>query len=120
MKQKLEPGLLLTADDRRLARALELALARVERDLRDRPTLKTVRKLKLEITFRPDADEAGELDLVALSWAITEAIPKRQARAVVLQPCDGGGFLLNDLAPDNPKQTTLDEVPNYKEAARAQ
>lgn len=96
-------------DGGRIRAAFEQALRRVETDLKDRPGVKTKRKVELHMELTPVID-AGELDSVNVRFQIKDNVPKRESQAYNMKAVPGG-LLFNDLSPDDVRQATLDMAP---------
>lgn len=113
--QRFDLAALESLDGGRVARAFAHALSRCVEDCRDRPNLEEARKLKLELRCTPVADEeTGELAGVDLEFHVSENSPTRKSRPYTMRARAGGQLEFNDLAPDNPDQQTIDEVPMRK------
>lgn len=95
-------------DDGRISEAFDQAIARVKADLLDRPALGKPRTISLTVRFTPTADVDGNLAHVDMYCDVKEVVPKRESRRYVLT-AKRGELQLNDLSPENPNQTTLDE-----------
>ncbi len=107
--EKFSLQTLAEMDGGRIRLAFEAALKRLEADCKDRPGVKTARKLALLVSMEPVADD-GELDSVNVTFRITDTIPKRQSKAYNMQAVPGG-LLFNDASPDDVHQMSLDMAP---------
>lgn len=114
--QKFDLAALARMDDGRIAETLNQAIRRVRLDCEDRPALDAARKIKLTISIVPNADDAGNLDSVSVGFDIDEALPKRSSKNYMMVPRQGA-LLFNDLAPENPDQTTIPSLLSEDEEA---
>jgi hypothetical protein len=112
-------------DGGKIDAAFRLNLAEVLDDIRERPSLETARKITITVTVRPKCDGRGQLEDVRLSCDIGRGVPKEQSRELSMGlVADKGhlvGLLYNDLAPEDHRQGTLDDVPQQEtdDAARS-
>lgn len=104
---------LMTLDDGRLALAIDADVRQILGDLHDRPGDKTPRKLNIGISFRPYM-EGNEFAGAKIDWTTKPVIPKRQSRSIDAV-ADGDDLLFNSAAPENARQTTIHDFPNFNE-----
>ena len=97
----------------RMAEAFNQALARVYDDCKDRPELKTARKITLTVSMKPRAEQGGSLDTVDVAFDVKDNVPKRESRTYNMT-AGRGGLLWNELSPDEVRQKTLDMAPAPK------
>ncbi len=107
--EKFTLATLADMDGGRIRAAFEQALKRIEADCKDRPAVKTGRRLELVLTMTPIADY-GELDSVDVTFKIRESVPKRESKAYNMQAV-AGGLLFNDASPEDVRQKSLDMAP---------
>lgn len=107
--EKFNLATIADMDGGRIRAAFEQALARLEADLKDRPAVKTARKLELILDLTPVSD-GGELDSVNVKFRVKDNVPKRESKAYNMQAV-AGGLLFNDASPEDVKQKTLDMAP---------
>ncbi len=110
MRQELTLDTLKEWDNGRAAVAMKQALRRAVLDLEDRPGEKKVRKVTLTAELTPNMDENGDLDDVEIAFVIATTFPPRRTLPKPAMTDRQGRLIFNDLAPDNPAQTTLDEA----------
>lgn len=107
--EKFNLATIADMDGGRIRAAFEQALARLEADLKDRPAVKTARKLELILDLTPVSD-GGELDSVNVKFRVKDNVPKRESKAYNMQAV-AGGLLFNDASPEDVRQKTLDMAP---------
>lgn len=93
----------------RIRVAFEHALARCQDDCKDRPDLKTSRKIALVLHLEPVC-EKGRLESVDVTFKITDTIPKRESKSYNMKAV-AGGLLFNEASPDDVRQMTIDMAP---------
>jgi len=96
-------------DDGRIRTALEMALQRCIDDCRDRPGLKTARKLTLQLSLVPVMDDQNGLDSVDMGFVIHETAPKRKTKTFNMRAASEK-LLFNEVSPDDARQRTIDEL----------
>lgn len=97
-------------DGGRIAAALDREVGRCYDDCMDRPALEKPRKVTLEIVLMPEADDSGALASIDTKFKIKPAaLPAKESRAYNMLP-QNGELLMNELAPDNARQLTLDQT----------
>lgn len=107
--EKFDLATLADMDGGRIRVAFEAALRRLEADCRDRPGVKSARKLALLVQLEPVADD-GQLDSVNVTFRITDTVPKRESKAYNMAAVPGG-LLFNDSSPEDVHQMSLDMAP---------
>lgn len=100
-------------DGGRINEAFNQALRRCESDCRDRPGTGKARRITLVVDMLPICDDRAELESVNVAFRIAETIPKRESKTYNMRATTNG-LLFNELAPDDVRQTTLDDVPDLK------
>jgi hypothetical protein len=106
--ERFELSALSTIDGGRINAAFQQALARCEADCRDRPGTGKPRKIALVVTMTPLCDDSADLESVNVHFQITDTIPKRESKVYNMK-ADRKGLLFNELAPEDVRQTTIDE-----------
>lgn len=96
-------------DGGRIRLAFEHALARCQDDCKDRPDLKTSRKIALVLHLEPVC-EKGHLESVDVTFKITDTIPKRESKSYNMKAV-AGGLLFNEASPEDVRQMSLDMAP---------
>jgi hypothetical protein len=93
-----------------LKQAVEEALAEVGTDIIQRPNVDGARKVKVEITLKPDITTYGDraVNQPTIDWKVEESMPGHKGtttRAFV----EGGQLIINTGMPTggNPNQTTI-------------
>lgn len=95
-------------DAGKLAIEFRNQLERVKRDCLDRAGVKAPRKLSVVLSCLPDADEQGHLISVGIEAEVKVAVPvARTARVHAAVNEHEGGFVYEDLSPDDPRQRVL-------------
>jgi hypothetical protein len=100
-------------DNGRLARAVEQAIRKIVADCIDRPGLDSARKLGLTLTFKPFADDLGDVVAVNLDFEVKTSVPSTGREGLSLGVQKNGDLIFNTSAPDNVAQSTIfdgDEV----------
>lgn len=84
-------------------------MARLAKDMSDRPALKTKRKvtLTIEMTPRVDGDQAYGAEF---ALAVKTNLPEQKGGINVATFDRDGRLLFNDMSLDNPNQRTMDEL----------
>ena len=109
MIEKFQLSTLSKIDEGRVERAFDFALARLIADCKDRPALDEGRKLSLTITLTPVVGENGELETANATFQVVDTVPKRRSRTYNMKATPSG-LLFNEMAPEDVRQTTLDEA----------
>lgn len=80
---------------------------RVMKDIIDRPGEGGARKVKIEITFKPDVDDSGTLEGISLSTGVSSSLPKSTVTGISIgrDREEGGMFQASQM-----RQTGLDEA----------
>lgn len=112
MRRELKLENLIHMDGGRIAVAFDQALARLARDLEDRPGDDRARKVSLELELKPEIDTDGQYDDAKVQAQIKESIPNRKSKVIDLQPVRGGKLAFNDMSEDDARQHTFDELTN--------
>lgn len=112
--EKFTLATLAEMDGGRIKLAFEQAMKRCEDDCKDRPSVKTARKINLIVTLEPVPD-GNDLESVNVQFKITDSVPKRESKTYNMSAARGG-LLYNDVSPENVKQATLDMAPGPKAA----
>ena len=108
MLEKFSLAKLASLDSGRVAAAFDAALRRAQDDCKDRPALEEARTITLTLNALPVIDETeGEMHSVNLQFHITEKLPKRKSKTYNML-ADDAGLYVNELAPDDARQLTLD------------
>jgi hypothetical protein len=103
--QKFQLGSLANMDQGRLAVAFDMLLQRLIEDCKDRPELKTPRKLTLQVTVEPCTEQGG-LDSVNVAFQFKDTIPTRESRTYNMAVVRGG-VAFNEASPDVVRQMDL-------------
>jgi len=110
---------LAAIDHGKIDKAFRLNLLEVLGDLAERPALTKDRKITLTVNVQPRCDEHGQLTDVVLDCEVGRSVPKEQSRGFSMELlADKGrvsGLGYNDLAPEDHRQGTLDDVPEKGE-----
>lgn len=114
---KVSLGSIAELDAGRLAEAFQQEIAKVEHDLKDRPGLKGARTVSLVMTAKPISDARGELISVDLLFDVKSSTPKKSSQ-IYNAACGRNGLHVNDLSPDDVRQSTLDDVGEPKAVAQ--
>jgi hypothetical protein len=110
-RRELKLENLIHMDGGRIAVAFDQALARLAKDLDDRPGDDRDRLITLQMKLKPSMDEAsGQYEDAKVQVFITEKIPDRKSKVIDLQPVRGGKLAFNDLSEDDARQHTIDEI----------
>ncbi len=96
-------------DHGRIGEAFQQKLDQAVQDCEDRPGIKSGRVVSIKVMVKPKADEAGNLDSITLGHAIAYSEPKRESRLYSAKRVQGG-LVLNELAPHDVDQLTLDDA----------
>lgn len=95
-------------DSGRIGEALKLQLKRVIDDCKDRPTLKSARKIKLQIEISPTADpKTFDLDGVNMSFKINSTFPNQERVDLSLGVKKNGMLIYSEHSPDSIDQRTV-------------
>lgn len=94
-------------DNGRLAKAVEREIRRVVADCKDRSGLDSVRKVGLELSFIPFADETGDIVSVNLDFKVKSVVPPTAREGLSLGVQKDGQLTFSTAAPDNVAQTTI-------------
>lgn len=90
--------------------AFEHALKKVATDCLERPGTKAARKIVFTTNVVPILQQDGDVVDVEIDFTVQAKVPAWQTAAKPLAVTKVGGLLFNDLAMDNPRQRTVDEV----------
>lgn len=85
-------------------------IARILADLHDRPNLAAARKLAVEIQLTPRTGSAGTLEGTAVSFAVKATLPPQRTLGYDMGLKGTNALIFNDLAPENHRQRTIDEL----------
>jgi hypothetical protein len=94
-------------DNGRLAIAVEKAIRRIVADCRDRPGLDNARKMTLTLTFKPFADDLGDVVSINLDFDVKTAVPSTGREGLSLGVQKDGQLTFSTHSPDNVAQTTV-------------
>jgi hypothetical protein len=97
-------------DDGRIGAALQAELDKAREDCRDRPVLKKGRKVKLELTLTPVADDHGDLDGIKVTFKVASAMPARERQDFSVGVKHDGRMFYSEHSTDNVNQRTLDAM----------
>jgi hypothetical protein len=97
-------------DGGRIAEAFNQGLNRLAADCADRPGDERARTLTLQASLVPCLDDEGQYEDAKIQFQVCETIPKRKSKVIDLQPVRGNKFAFNDLAEDDARQHTIDEL----------
>ena len=89
--------------------AFEQALKRAVVDCLERPGDKAARKVVLTTNIVPVMQQDGDVVDAEVDFTVKATVPPWQTATRPLAVTKGGQLLFNDMAPDNPRQTTIDE-----------
>ena len=105
---------LCSVGDGVLAALFRRELQTVLIDLVDRPVVGTARKICLDMSLKPVPDDRGHLAEIEAEFEVYVKTPKSRTQTFSMAALsDKGvprGLVYNDLAPDDRRQMTLDEV----------
>jgi len=94
-----------------LGMALDLELAKAVADCRDRPAEKTAREITLNIKIKPcEPDLTGDVDSIDLTYSVKGKHPPRKSKTTNCGVQKNNRLVYADMAPDNHKQRTIDEI----------
>ena len=97
-------------DDGRVGIAVNQFIKQICQDMHARPGESAVRKLKIELGFRPFESQDGMLDGSDMTIDVSTNLPKKKMRATALVTNANGVFMHNTVSPDDAKQATIDEL----------
>ena len=109
---KFDLASLATMDDGRIAAAVASEVSRIVADLKDRPKVKTVRKLQIEVGFAPvvsDAEDSKEAvcTLAATTVQVTSSVPKRKKGYVLGLSAENDTAFYSQNNPSDVRQTSI-------------
>ena len=84
--EELSVDTLSKIDGGALAESFDALVKLIVSDLVDRPALKKVRKLNLQIEFKPETDDSGNLQDVDFAWQIKPTIPPKGKGGTRMDP----------------------------------
>ncbi|HUX16307.1 MAG TPA: hypothetical protein VMW52_07520 [Phycisphaerae bacterium] len=90
--------------------AFSKELERLVRDLLDRPGEKAVRTLILQCELKPIVQQDGDVVDAEVVFIVRSKIPPRRTAPRPVTTDRRGNLIFNDMAADNPHQTTIDEA----------
>lgn len=93
----------------------KMELHKVIDDLRDRAALKKPREILIKVSLEPEGDAHGSLLEIKTDIEISSKVPKVKTREYSMGAIKNDALVYNDLAPEDHKQGTLDDLP--KESA---
>lgn len=76
----------------------------------ERPGVGAKRSITLKIDFTPEAGAEGVVESVDMEYVIKTSVPDRISRPITMMPTPTGDLIYNDVSPDQPRQSTLDEA----------
>jgi len=85
-------------------------LEKVVRDCLDRPAVGSAREVRLVALIKPLILQEGDVVDAEVSWRIASKTPAYETPGRPVAVTKKGQLFFNDLAPDNPRQSTLDEL----------
>ncbi len=94
-------------DGGRIALAVDQALARIARDIEDRPGDDRPRSVNLQISVKPNLDQDGMCDTTAALIQIKETIPTRKIPEYSFGLCKGGMLVHRSDNPNDVNQPGL-------------
>ncbi len=109
-QQQLSLETLKDFDFGRSAAAVQLALKKAVLDILDRPGDKSARKVVLTTELRPRVLQDGDVVDADVNFIIEVKTPKWATAPVPANVTRGGALLFQELAPDNPDQTTIEDT----------
>lgn len=110
MRQALSLDTLPNFDSGKAAVAFKQAIRRAVLDLLDRPGERSKRTVSLSVEMTPIAEQDGDVVDAEIVFTIQTKMPAMRTNPKPMA-CDRQGRLIfNDLADDNPHQTTIDET----------
>jgi len=93
----------------RASEAWALALKKVVQDLLDRPGDNRARKVLLTCTITPILLQEGDVVDAEVEFSIARKVPEWQTKPRPVAITQTQQLVFNDMAMDNPHQTTIDE-----------
>ena len=97
-------------DEGRAGLGVRDALKRVALDIKDRPGDKAARQVLVKINATPVQSVEGVADEASVEVEVITKLPPMRTRTRPVEIRNNGQLTFNDLAPDNPRQHTIDEV----------
>ncbi len=91
--------------------AWQKGLERVVRDLLDRPGDTNKRTVTLEAVIKPVRQQDGDVVDAEVEFVVVAKIPPHRTHPRPLVVSLGGQLFFEELAPDNPRQSTLEMEP---------
>lgn len=110
MRMQLSLDTLKDFDAGKGAVAFEKCLARVVLDCLDRPGDKTARKVTMTVEVVPIMQQDGDVIDADVRFVVKSSVPAWTTAGRPLAVDRQGRLIFNDMAPDNPHQTTIDEA----------
>lgn len=109
-RMELSLGTLPEFDFGKASVAFQQALKRIVLDCTDRPGDKRARTIVLTTTIVPVVQQDGDVVDVQVDFSVKSKVPAWQTAPRPVMVTAKGQLFFNDLAPDNPRQTTIDEA----------
>jgi hypothetical protein len=100
----------------------DMELKRVLRDMEDRPTDNTPRRVSIHFVLKPEMDSRGRnLEQVAMQVKVDSSVPKQQTRVYRMAPKQDGSLAFNPELLDAPNDRSLyqQETGEVKETPQA-
>lgn len=110
MKMQLSLDTLKDFDFGKAAVAWEKALGQVVKDCLDRPGEEKARTVTMTTNIRPIVQQDGDVVDVEVDFSVKAKLPPWQTAGRPAIPSRNGQLFFSDMAPDNPRQTTIDEA----------
>ena len=110
MKMQLSLETLKDFDMGKASVAWQKALGQVVRDCLDRPGDKKVRSVVMTTSIKPIVQQDGDVIDCEVEFTVDRKVPAWQTASRPAIPTKKGQLFFNDMAPDNPRQATIDEV----------
>jgi hypothetical protein len=99
--QKLAGGTIDESFQRHLRRAIA--------DCGDRPGDGKARTVSLVLQIRPETEQMGAASHVSIECKLKSSVPDHVSRPISCKINQKSDAIFNDLAPDNVRQTTIDQ-----------
>ena len=109
MKMQLSLETLGDFDMGKASEAFRQAMAAVVKDCLDRPGEKTARKVALTVHVKPVVLQDGDVVDAEVEFTISNSMPNWKTASRPVAVDRQGRLFFNDLVPDNPRQSTIDE-----------
>lgn len=110
MRMKLDLSTLKDFDFGKAAISWQEALRRMVLDVLDRPGEKKAREVQLIATIRPVLEQGGDVVDAEVAFSIKTRLPSWQTAPRPTLITKKGELLFSEIAPDNPRQRTIDEA----------